>query len=55
MFVCILFYMYIIFTKINELFFHDWRLNMIIIGGKKWKVMEYLSDFFFYIILHTEN
>lgn len=37
MFVCILFYMYIIFTKINELFFHDWILNMIIIGEKSEK------------------
>lgn len=37
MFVCILFYMYINFTKINELFFHDWNLSMIIIREKSEK------------------
>lgn len=37
MFVCILFYMYINFTKNNELFFYDWILNMIIIGEKSEK------------------
>lgn len=52
MFVCILFYMYINFTKNNELFF---MIEYDYYWGKKWKVMEYLSDFFFYIILHTEN
>lgn len=55
MFVCILFYMYINFTKINELFFSWLKIEYDYYWGKKWKVMEYLSDFFLYIILFTEN
>lgn len=46
MFVCILFYMYINFTKINELFFSWLKIEYDYYWGKKWKVMEYLSGFF---------
>lgn len=54
MFVCILFYMYINFIKINEFFFLWLKIEYDYYWGKKWKVMEYLSGFFLYYFLYWE-